>query len=467
MRQSRIRLMGYVLRAALLAIVMIPGARAELVFENNTNAATSDDAAMEAAPAAPAPRGGDRENLRQALGASEKARATVQTQAAPAPLAAAPAQVTQTPVAQAQADASSASDVQNLSKAELMRRERVREELKNEDILQERLEELRLRDERRRTDQLLGVQAATGAEGAAPAQAVAAPAPATAVQTQVISAPVTERPGELQAGPQIASATMATDRIGSSASAPISASSVFMMQDPGDSRQWVTFAPRAGMTGIFAPVGYDVRPKFGAGATAAVNVSDYVGIEAAYTYSEIGYGMGSNNWLVGQNQALATYYGNRVLPDTQTLKHNAFDLGVKVHVLNPTFRIRPFIGGGGGYSLSYINYGSQYVQGLQSVGDTASAQDYKVNAFQGYVSAGLDIQITKNIALGAEFRYYHILTASENAPLNLYGLSNLNPYAAPYTYTGQVATAEKQAVGASLTQGGGMYSLLAGLNFSF
>lgn len=51
---------------------------------------------------------------------------------------------------------SGAPEVQNLSKAELMRRERVREELRNEDLLQERLEELRLRDEKRRTNQTAG-----------------------------------------------------------------------------------------------------------------------------------------------------------------------------------------------------------------------------------------------------------------------------------------------------------------------
>ena len=54
------------------------------------------------------------------------------------------------------------TETENMSKAELMRRERQREELKNEDILQERLEELRLRDERRRTDEVLNAGAATG-----------------------------------------------------------------------------------------------------------------------------------------------------------------------------------------------------------------------------------------------------------------------------------------------------------------
>ena len=180
-------------------------ARGELVYE------------PEVSPQAPAQvRADDREQMRTVLSASEKAQATVQAsqpvqqvavqqvapapvyaaptpaaqpvyqqpiyqqpvyqqqvavapvqQVAPAPVYAAPAPVAAAPAVQAQAsapqgvsaDSAPATEVQSLSKTELMRRERTRTELKNEDLLQERLEELRLRDEKKRTDQLLGQDA--------------------------------------------------------------------------------------------------------------------------------------------------------------------------------------------------------------------------------------------------------------------------------------------------------------------
>ena len=103
---------------------------------------------------------------------------------APAP---APAVVTaQTAVATAGAEtapAASTPEVQNLSKTELMRRERVRVELRNEDVLQERLEQLRLRDEKHRTDELI---AGKPLDETAVTTTAAAPAATPALQNQLV-----------------------------------------------------------------------------------------------------------------------------------------------------------------------------------------------------------------------------------------------------------------------------------------
>jgi hypothetical protein len=143
------------LAVAFTTFSYLPTGRAELVYE------------PEISPAAPAAvRADDRSQMRTALQSSEKAQATVQAaqpvqqvqqvQAAQpqvqyvAPVqpvavysVTTPAQVAEAQVPAVQSGVSTSeapqTEVQSLSKTELMRRERTRTELKNEDLLQERL----------------------------------------------------------------------------------------------------------------------------------------------------------------------------------------------------------------------------------------------------------------------------------------------------------------------------------------
>lgn len=443
MKVLNLKSLGTALGAGLFATVaLLPQAKGELVYENGAPAANNAAANAQV---------DDRSTMRQALGASEKVQVTLQTQqAAPAPTDV----VTPAPVATA---AAAPIETENLSKADLMRRERQREELKNEDILQERLEELRLRDERRRTQEVLTTGAATGA--VTPTDAASAAASA-GMKEEVIVAPVTDHPGKPALAPSMAPAAaapvapMAQDSgmMGTSVATAPSADSY------GEHTNF-SIGPRAGISNMIGDSGYfNVTPHYALGLAADVSASDYLSFNVGYTFSQYGVSMASSNPYViwAQQQAAMLGQGNF---QSLNMNQNVFDAGIKLHLLGPDSRIRPFIGGGGAYAMNYINFSSQI---LAEMGPNMSP-DYKVNDFLGYLSTGADFKISKNISVGAEFRYYAVLSYSQSSSLNsYYGAFYGNPYYGgvnPYNQDTAVA-------GGSLGQNS-FYSILGNASFSF
>lgn len=456
-----------VLAGILATVAMIPNANAELVY----------DAEAETASAIEPPRVEERTTLRQAISASEKAQATLAQPAQtptqvivsqPAPVVQAPApvqtqyvqpQVIQQPVVQqplpvapaayvqvGPAQTTESSEVQNLSKSELLRRERVRAELQNEDMLQQRLEELRLRDEQRRSEQLAtGFSGAVGGALPAPAQVSATVAP---IQEQVVVAPVTDRPG--QAVTAIAQ-PVAQDQVVLSSSAATLATET--------DRTILTIQPRAGIAEMSGETLYDIRPRFSTGVSLGMVSSDNLSFELGYTFSEYGVALASSNPYAQTAYA----YGYAQSAETVAMKQNVIDAGMKLHVLGPDAKLRPFLGGGAAYSISYINYDQRILEILNRdpVLRSSMASDYELNSYLGYLAGGLDLRVSKGVSVGALFKYYSVLSSRERSAINnpaIYGgYSN-------YAYTG--ADADKQYVGGSLSKTS-FYMMQGGVTFTF
>jgi hypothetical protein len=333
-----------------------------------------------------------------------------------------------------------------------MRRERVREELKNEDAIQERLEQLRLRDERRRSGQILGSESLLPAEQVPPAPGQSAGV--VPMQQEVVVAPVTEHPGQ----PAQVPAGM-NPAVQNTSAAP--AQSVADAKDAPASDEEKTSVyvhPYAGVANMKADTTFDVKPHYSVGAGIGVVSSENVSFELNYTYSEYGIAIASSNPYVAQIQVMQQYQGY-ANPETLGYKQNVIDAGVKVSLLGQAARIRPFLGGGGGYSKSYANYTDGYTQALERSGLSSLANDYESSAFLGYVSTGFDIKVSKQLSLGGQFKYYGVLSSRENQQLNLNGF-----YQNPYMIG--AFDADKRAVGASLSESA-FYSIQGTASFVF
>ena len=367
---------GTALGAGLIATVaLLPQAKGELVYESGTGAQTpaaASNAQIE-----------DRSMMRQSLGASEKVQVTLQTQAA-TPVEAPTAPLATTP----------AVETQNMSKAELMRRERQREEIKNEDILQERLEELRLCDERRRTEEVLNAGAApSGAH--APAQGLT---PSAVMKEEVVTAPVTDHPGNPSMAPAMVASTPVDTVV-------MTQSSVSMAPGPNgvadrSERTMISVAPRAGISNMVGQSGYfQINPHFSAGISALMGTGDNLSFQVGYTFSQYGVSMSSSNpWVIQAQQQAAALSQSTF--QSLNMNQNVFDAGVKIHLLGLDSKIRPFVGGGGAYAMSYINFNSAILQQMTAYSGAANiSPDYKVNNFLGFLSSGADFKVSKSVFL--------------------------------------------------------------------
>lgn len=431
----------------LATFAMLPTARAELVYEPEV----SPNAPMDV-------RADDRAATRQALGASERAQVTVQASrvapvVAPAQPVLVPVQVQpqlQIAAPQQAVQEAPVTDVQSLSKTELMRRERTRTELKNEDLLQERLEELRMRDENRRTGQLLGNGQAAGVA------AEVAPVQGMAPQSQMVTSPVTDHPGEEAVAP-IPSAVQAQQYASPNsaytpaAQAQMAASSQVNMALPNSDESNKTsfyIAPRGGVSSMSTNGPFDVKGKFALGVAAGTVISDNLAFELGYTYSEYGISYAYQQNYMGQNF------------ETYTLKQSTIDANLKLYFLGPEAKLRPFVSGGFGYAMASTNYS----QNLQNSWGVANYQniypDYKTNSYLGTIGAGLDMKVNKAISIGAAFKYYTVLSSTQDNQL-AYGNYN-NPGAV--MLVGAQSPAALPAASLSQT---GFYTMTVGLNFAF
>jgi hypothetical protein len=171
----------------------------------------------------------------------------------------------------------------------------------------------------------------------------------------------------------------------------------------------------------------------------------------------MGVNLGANNPIYGYQPYIMA--GSPTFQQ-QTVKSHLIDLGTKFHILGNSYRIRPFIGGGGAYMKTLANFSQSYLNMVGAYPGAQIAPDYDVNTFLAYVSAGLDIRVTKNISINATFKYYAILSSTENVPFgNMYGYG--------YGFGAPSPTYAQMAAGSSLLASAGLYSVTAGVNFSF
>ena len=442
---------GTAVGAGLLAtVLLLPQARGELVYENDATDQNENSHSVQVE---------DRSNMRKAIGSSQKMQVSVESSSEPAQ-----SSVTSSPITTAQV-----AETQSQSKSELMRRERTREELKNEDVLQERLEALRLRDERRRLDQMFA------ANGGSVAEKLSAQAPAMAapLREEVVVAPVTERPGTAGASaPVVLVAAPVSDSVITSRS---SVQSSEVKETSSGDRAVISVAPHAGLCNIVGQGGYfDVRPRYAAGIAAEVSASENFSFEMGYTFNEYGVAMASTNPFVLYRQQSASMFGAPTSFENVVMKQNVLDAGLKVHVLGGESRLRPFVGGGGAYSKGYINFDPRVLGDMNRFYGRNVSPDYEVSSFLGYVSSGLDVRVAKGVSVGAEFKYYAVLSARESDNFSSY-------YGAMYQGGGSafmpgyqgVAQAPVAGVGSDTAVAGGslarssFYSILGSVTFTF
>lgn len=394
--------LGFALSAAVVAtLIGLPQAKADLVFEGEESAEVSVGTAaategVELAPANPRTQIDERTSLRDAVTNSASARVR------PSKSIALPTQLMQS---EAYADAALAEAP---SKSDLMRRERVKQELDNEDMLQQRIEEARLRDERRRAQELN--QALSGA-----------------VQPQGVSSEVV---GTLRDQVTTTQAQVA----------PVSVVEEKKVDEKADDDMQFSISPRFGLATFTSEIyggAYTVRSRFAAGLSLGVSTNSHFGLEFGYQYAE--HGIGST-------------YANPMLPlsgDEFVLKQHIFDLAAKIHLLGRTSKVRPFIGAGMGYALANVNYDQRLL-----AGSLYRPRDYDMNQFLGTLTAGLDLAVSQNISVGAAFRYYTVLSAREDSPLN------------PYAVAANTPTWAQIQTGQALSQSG-FYTLSGAVTFSF
>lgn len=440
---------------------LIQNTNAELVYEDNIQSGEGGRLS----------RADDRDTLRQAMSSAEKVHATLSDQPSAgsmsqsaqfpsvptAPVNTSPSNVVYVnSQSQAQSQSSSyqnqdSTEVQNMSRSELLRRERIRTEVKNEDLLQERLEELRLKDEQSRADQLIG-----GAHLPSSPQTVISSNPTnTMPQEQVVVSPVTEHPGQAGVRPSMNRAeTQPQDEYSHSYGTSTMASD---FSEYSEDRTMVEVQPRFGMSDILGNSNgyYNVRPRFSTGISLGVASSENLSFDVGYTYSEFGVVMGNYNPYI---YYVANPYMVPQRSETIAMKQNLIDVGMKLHLLSSGSRIRPFLGGGAGYSFSYVNY-DQNLLSQNPFLRQWSGQDYEVKSFLGFLSGGVDVRVSRGVSLGVVGKYYNVLTSREQGFINnalLWG---------GYSVAG-TPDAEKQYVGGTLARTN-FYTLMGSVSFNF
>ena len=423
--------------------------RAELLVEekNQSASVTSADSSVDA-PSAPA-------SPMQSIPVAQVAQVAVPAQAYPVQPV-----VIQTAAPVAAPAAVDPSD--KMSRTDLVRRERMREELRNEDILQERLEELRLQDEKRRTGQVLGVAPEAMPSASGPLlgmQQAAAVAPAAPLVTeQVVSVPVTERPGQ-------------SSGMGSGVNVSISTLSEEPVQETT-----LRLAPRVGLPGFQGQSPYLLQGRYALGAGLDVGVSDHLAFELGYTYGEYNVALNSATALgltpvLGMGGYGFNYNQNN---STGVLRQNVVDAGLKVHLLGRNAKLRPFIGGGAAYGRSYLNYDQRIVDFLNRMGYGVSP-DYDLTQFLANASAGVELQLSKSVVVGLTYKYFTVLSSRQNQELYnpaLYGAYPGSLYGGygygygGYGGVGSLSDLDKQLVGGSIADTS-FYSVMGTVSFVF
>jgi opacity protein-like surface antigen len=315
-------------------------------------------------------------------------------------------------------------------KSELVRRKRMREEMKNEDLLQQRLEELRLRDEEKRTKKVLRntgleeedseeVEAKKASDKKAAAALKKASEAELELEEEIVAAPANEPKmvPVYQMSPAPAGGAGLSDQVRyqqSSAApayltvppAPTGAQSVAVTDatKPADKKYGMSITPRFGFTSI-GNRDFQFSPRFSAGVGLGFDVSENVGIEFGYTYSEVG--------IRNQNTLYNTNFGTG---DELNYKQNIFDAGMKLYFLDTSSKIRPYVGAGMGYSMGYINYSDRIQQINRLYGFNTT--DYELKSFIGMISAGLDLKVADKVSIGGSFKYLRPLSSSEGDALN-------------------------------------------------
>lgn len=303
-------------------------------------------------------------------------------------------------------------ETQKIQKQSEKSRERrgFQENVNNELVIQ-KLEDKRLKQEEKLTAE---INKRFTIEDEASSAGSAAPV----MKEETVIKPITETPGnasyEMSAAPKsevVAAKPIVQDQIinyQSSTNMSV-APPVVSEKSPNNG---VSIIPKAGLSTI-SSAGMNINPKFMTGVGIGFEASNYVGVEIGYAYSENGVRLDSTS--------TGGYYGYQPTNEL-TFKNNTFDMAMKLYATSSDSKVRPYIGGGGGYSVGYINYDRQQQQAYGSYyGMTDNSSDYTLKQFQAMAQAGLDIKLASNISLGVAYKFYKPLSSTETEEQISYG----------------------------------------------
>ena len=353
----------------------------------------------------------DDENTMSAAPTKVEVKNVINAASAPAPIAATETATTPPVIVETQ-------KIQKQS--EKAREKRGFQESVNNELVIQKLEDKRLKQEEKLTAEInkrftLEDETSAGT-------------PAPVMKEEKIVKPITEAPGsalnEMSAAPKgeaTIAKPIAQDQIASYQSSTSMSAAPVMGKPDGEkaSKNGVSIIPKAGLSTI-STTGMNISPKFMTGVGIGFEASDYVGVEIGYSYSENGVRLDSTN--------TGGYYGYQTT-NQLTFKNNTFDIALKLYASSTDSKVRPYIGGGGAYSMGYINYDQQQQQAYgYYYGAANNSSDYQLKQFQGMAEAGLDIKLASNISLGAAFKFYKPLSSTESEEGLQYGYFYSQPY---------------------------------------
>ena len=307
-----------------------------------------------------------------------------------------------------------ASQDQNQSRAEFMRRERMRKELENESRVVEKIEEGRLQDESQRARMIEDFKASNKNSTAAEA-AAAAPA--------IQSAPV---------APIGAPTSMMTPATGTVIT-PVSADEgVSLSAVKSDSTSAFKLAPFAGRRWFENGAVSEMHPNnlFVVGATLEGAVNSYLSIEGSFSYGrdEFNYsnygmsayaggfvGAGYGPSYYNNPYAQTPYYGSYAVVPVRS--RDTFEIGTAVKIGTNIDRVRPYgIAGIGGILQRYNIDDSYTTAAANSIGWQRSTTN-----MLGDFGGGLDLSLAKNMSAGARFDYQPVLNRQYSEMNRIYG----------------------------------------------
>jgi outer membrane protein W len=301
----------------------------------------------------------------------------------------------------------------------------------NNELVVQKLEDKRLKQEEKLTNE---INKKFTLEDEAPAGT-----PAPAMKEEIVVKPITEAPGsasnEMSVAPKgevvvvkpIAQ-TQGDQIVNYQSSTSMSVAPTGKPDGEKTSKNGVSIIPRAGLSTISSS-GYNISPKFMTGVGIGMDVTDNVAIEFGYSYSENGVRTNS-----------PSPFGGYQATNELNFKNNTFDLALKLYLTGQDSKLRPYIGGGGAYSVGYINYDQQQQTYPYY---TPPSSDYTLKQFQAMAQAGIDFKIASNISIGVAYKFYKPLTSSESDD-GLYNGYFYNAY--NYSPTIRDQEAQKQAL---------------------
>ncbi len=350
----------------------------------------------------------DDENTMSAAPTKVEVKNVINTVGAPAPIAATEAVSTPPVIVETQ-------KIQKQS--EKSKEKRGFQENVNNELVIQKLEDKRLKQEEKLTAEInkkftLEDEAAAGT-------------PAPTLKEETVVKPITDAPGsasnEMSIAPKgevaVAKPIVQEQRdqiVNYQSSTSMSVAPTGKPDGEKASKNGVSIIPRAGLSTVSSS-GYNISPKFMTGVGIGLDVTDNVAVEFGYSYSE--------NGVRTQN----TYAGYAPANELN-FKNNTFDLALKLYLTGQDSKVRPYIGGGGAYSVGYINYDQQQQQYGYYY---PPSSDYTLKQFQAMAQAGIDLKVASNISIGLAYKFYKPLTSSESEDglyngyfYNSYGLAS-------------------------------------------